>query len=212
MTIAHREGVLPTTPDLVADAREAAVARAREVFVSGDLAYEGFSHVLDEAYDARDHADLVTAVSTLPPPVRLTPPGQRLPGPLLVRTADGAATFGHGWQLAAETTVATGTKPVELDLAAASWDAPTIHLHLESWGMVGVVVPAGVAVQVAAASVPVRLEPLALTAPGAPVLRISALGPSGMIRVSNLGQPDRRRRRRHHERVSPGRTPNPLAP
>lgn len=207
MATAHREGTLSTTPDLVAGAREAAVARAREVFVNGDLAYEAFSRVLDEAYDARDHADLVTAVSTLPSPVRLTAPTQRLRGPLLVRATDDPATFGCGWQLAAETTVATGTKPVELDLAAASWDAPNIHLHLESWGMVGVVVPAGVAVQVAAASVPVRLEPLALTAPGAPVLRISALGPSGMIRVSNLGQPDRWRRRRHREWVSPGRTP-----
>lgn len=173
------------SPDVVAADREAAVDRARALFVAGVLPYRVFSRVLDDAFAARDRAGLAGAMSALPSPVRLTPPTRRLGGPLLVRAAEGGTAFGPGWQLAAETTVATGTGPVELDLAAASWDAEDVHLHLETWGTVAILVPAGVAVQVTMASVPVLLEPLVLSAPGAPVLQISARGPTGVIRVSN---------------------------
>lgn len=196
-------------PDFMVADREAAVARARALFVSGVLPYRVFSQVLDEAFAARDHADLMGAMSTLPLPIRLTPPTQRLNGPLLVQAAEGARVFGHGWQVAAETTVATGTGPVELDLATASWDARNIHLHLETWANVEILVPDGVAVQVSTAAVPVHVEPLALPAPGAPALRISALGPTGTIRVRNpRGLPDRSPSRWSRARLARGRRSN----
>jgi hypothetical protein len=197
-------------PDLFATDREAAVTRAQALFVAGVLSYRVFSRVLDEAFAALDHADLMGAISTLPLPIRLTPPAERLSGPLLVRAAERARVFGRGWQVAAETTVATGTGLVEIDLADASWNAPNVHLHLETWGNVEILVPDGVAVQVAMASVPVHLEPLALSAPGAPALRLSALGPTGVIRVSNPRRsPDRSRRRWRRARLAGGRRSNP---
>ena len=193
-------------PERFATDREAAVARAQALFVAGVLPYGVFSRLLDEAFAALDHAELMGAMSILPLPIRLTPPAERLSGPLLVRAASRARVFGPGWQVAAETTVATGTGPVEIDLAEASWDAQDVHLHLETWGNVEILVPDGVSVQVAMASVPVHLEPLALSAPGAPALRLSALGPTGTIRVRNPGQsPHRSHPRWGRARLAGGR-------
>lgn len=183
------------------DDREAVVDWARDLFIGGELAYQGFSCVLDRAFAARDRADLVATMSALPPPVRLTPASLTLDGPLFVRALDRAPGHRPAWQLATETTVATGTGRVRLDLAAASWDARNIHLRLETWGAVEVLVPAGVAVQVVLARAPVRVERLARPAPGAPILRISAIGPTGVITVRNSARcqdpsPEHRRRRR----------------
>jgi len=127
-----------------------------------------------------------------------------------VRAAERSRVFGRGWQVAAETTVATGTGPVEIDLVDASWDAPNVHLNLQTWGNVEIVVPDGVAVQVATASVPVHLEPLALSGPGAPALRLSALGPTGVIRVGNPRRsPDRSHRHWRRPRLAGSRRSHP---
>jgi hypothetical protein len=193
--------------------REAVVARARDLFIDGELPYQGFSCVLDLAFAARDRADLVATMSALPPPVRLTPAPLRLDGPLFVRAVDRGTRFRPGWQLAPDTTVATGTGRIRLDLAGASWDSRNIHLRLETWGSVEVLVPAGVAVQIVFARAPVLVEPLASPAPGAPILRISAIGPTGVITVRNSPRrQDASARRPRRRRAVRGRTPNSWPP
>lgn len=197
--------------------REAVIARARDLFIDGELPYQGFSRALDQAFAARDHADLVATMTALPSLVRITPASQRLDldGPLFLRLVDGATRPPSGWQLAPDTTIATGVRRVRLDLVAASWDARTIHLRLETWGSVEVLVPSGVAVQIALACAPVRLERLAPPAPGAPVLRISAIGPTGVISVRN---PERcqgastARRKRRRGNADRGGIPKPMLP
>jgi hypothetical protein len=171
------------------DDRFAAVARLHDLFSGGAVSSEWFSGVLDQVFAAPSHADLEAAMLTLPSLVRLTPPSRRLTKPLTLRAADGGVHVGPGWQLAADTTVSTGCGVTRLDLTTASWDAHQINLRLETWGSIEILVPEGVAVQIAGGSGRVHLESLATPVPGGPMLRISTSGPTGAIRVSH---PDKR--------------------
>ena len=119
----------------------------------------------------------------LPPPVRLTPVSRRLADPLVLR-ANGDLKLGSGWQLAADTTISVAFGTAWLDLTAASWDADDINLHLETRaGAIELIIPEGVAVQMVGGSGRVQLESLSPPLPGGPVLRVSTLGPTGVIRI-----------------------------
>ena len=137
-------------------------------------------------------SDLEWAMQALPPLVRLTPSARRLSEPLVLHAADGGLQLGSGWQLAEETTIRTGVGSAVIDLTAASWDALHVGLHLETWGSIEVLVPKGVAVQMAGKAGRVRLEALGAPVPGGPVLRISTSGPAGVIRICHP-------RERHHD-------------
>jgi hypothetical protein len=165
------------------DARVAAVARLRDVFALGRLSLERFSEILELVFAASSHSDLEAALLGLPPLVRLTPPSRRLSKPLVLRVPDGDLRLGSGWQLAADTTIATGFGSARLDLASASWDAEQVDLRLETWGSIEVLVGAGVAVQVVGGSASVHLERLSAPLPGGPVVRVSAHGPTGVILI-----------------------------
>jgi hypothetical protein len=164
-------------------AREAAIARLHEVFSAGAISLKRFSDALDGVLGAASRADLGDALSGLPPVVTLTPVGRRLRAPLVLDAPAGGTYFAECSQLAARTTVRCGTGRTLLDLAAASWDALEIDLRLESWGRVTVIVPEGVAVQLAGGLARVALGPLRSALPGAPLLRISAFGPAGSVSV-----------------------------
>ena len=170
------------------DARVAAVARLRELFSGGGLSVERFDGLLEQVFAAASHAELAAAMLALPPVVRLTPAARLLPGPLVLHVPDGALQLGSGWQLAADTTIGTGCGAALIDLTAASWDANQIRLRLQTWGSIEVLVPKGVAVQIASGSASVLLESLAAPVPGGPVLRISMSGPTGVIRVRHPRQ------------------------
>jgi hypothetical protein len=163
--------------------RDAAVNRLHNVFSAGELSNECFSGVLEGIFAASTHADLETAMLTLPPLVRLTPSWLRLAEPLVLQSADGSIQLGSGWQLAADTTIRTGFGTTRVDLAAASWDTDRINLHLETWGSIDVLVPEGVAVQMVGELGDVHLESLSAPVAGGPVLRISTSGPTGVIRI-----------------------------
>ena len=163
--------------------RVAAIDRLHELIRSGSLSLERFSAVLERVLEAVGHADLEAAMSALPPLVRLTPASRRLAQPLVLR-ADGALKLGSGWQLAADTTISIAFGTAWLDLTAASWDANQINLRLETRaGAVEIIVPEGVAVQMVGGSGRVQLESLSAPIPAGPVLRISTLGPTGVIRI-----------------------------
>jgi hypothetical protein len=181
--------------------RAAAIARLHDVFADGGISFVHFTVVLDRILAAPDHADLEVAMVTLPPLVAMTPAWRRLGRPLVLRSADGRLPLGPGWQLAARTTVSTGSGVARLDLTAASWDARQIDLRLETWGTIEVLVPEGATVVRAGGSRPVALFPLAPAVPGGPVVRVSTVGPEGEMRIGHPGKRCRTRllrpRRRH---------------
>jgi hypothetical protein len=176
-----------SSPLVVVDDEErtAATDRLHALVRGGGLSLERFSTALEQVLAAVSHAELEAAMLGLPPVVRLTPASRRLTQPLVLH-ADGHLQLGAGWQLAAETTISVAFGAARLDLTAASWDANLIHLHLETRaGEFEVIVPEGVAVQMVGGSGRVQLEPLSPPLPGGPVLRISTVGPTGMIRIGH---------------------------
>jgi hypothetical protein len=163
--------------------RMAAIDRLHNLIRGGSLSLEHFSAVLGQVLAARGYADLEAAMSALPPLVRVTPASRRLAQPLVLR-ADGDLKLGSGWQLAADTTISIAFGTAWLDLTAASWDANQINLRLETRaGAIEVIVPEGVAVQMVGGSGRVQLQSLSAPVPAGPVLRISTLGPTGVIRI-----------------------------
>ena len=98
--------------------------------------------------------------------------------------ADGDLKLGAGWQLGADTTIGIAFGTAWLDLTAASWDANQIDLRLETWaGAIEAIVPEGVAVQMLGGSGRVQLQSLSAPVPAGPVLRVSTLGATGVIRI-----------------------------
>jgi hypothetical protein len=194
-------------PDRVDEhARDAALGRLRDLYGAGELSHACFRAVLEQLFAARGHVDLESAMQALPPVVRLTPSARRLTKPLVLHAADGGLLLGPGWQLAAETTIRTGVGSALIDLTTASWDTLHVDLHLETWGSIEVLVPKGVAVQMAGGAGRVRLEVLSAPVPGGPVLRISTSGPAGVIRIRHSREghdngPFRRLRRRRSDSV-----------
>jgi hypothetical protein len=183
------------------EARDAAVGRLGDLYSAGELSHACFCAALEQLFAARGHVDLESAMQALPPLVRLTPSARRLSEPLVLHAADGGLQLGAGWQLAAETTIRTGVGSALVDLTAASWDTLHVSLRLETWGSIEVLVPEGVAVQMAGGAGRVRLEALSAPVPGGPVLRISTSGPAGVIRIRHSTErhhkgPFRRLRRR----------------
>ncbi len=180
--------VATTAVEVGENERDAAINRLHNVFSAGELSHKCLSGALEGILAASTLADLETAMRTLPPLVRRTPSSQRLAKPLVLQSADGSIQLGSGWQLAADTTIRTGLGTARVDLAAASWDAHQINLHLETWGSIDVLVPEGVAVQIVGGPGNVHLESLSAPVAGGPVVRISISGPTGVIRIYHPGE------------------------
>lgn len=167
------------------DERIASITRLKDLFSDGAISYGRFCGLLERAFAASDRAELEGAMAALPPLVRLTPASLRLRTPLILRAAEGGLRFGPGWQLAADTTVSTGVGRTRLDLTSACWDSQDVTLRLGTWGSIEVLVPRGVAVQLAGGSRPVELQSVLPGVPGGPLLRVSTFGPTGTIRIGH---------------------------
>lgn len=163
--------------------RAAALARAHELYGESRITLERLGSIVEQLLAARRHEDLERAMETLPPIVRLTPRSRRLGRPLVLSVPDADLRLGAGWQLAPQTTVATGWGRAQLDLASASWDEQRVELRLETWGSIEVLVPRGVAVQIAGGSGGIRHDALSPALPGGPLLRVSRSGPAGLVRL-----------------------------
>jgi hypothetical protein len=201
MTPVEAHDLVPVAHDAAGD-RDlmAAATRLGDLYERGQVSLEEFYRALERIFTASGSTDLEGVMRALPPPVQLTPMSLRLTEPLVLRIPDGGARLGAGWQLGAITSVTTSVGTTQLDLNAATWDALDIDLHLETWGSIEVLIPRGVAVQMAGGSGRVQIHPLSPPIPGGPVLRIRISGPSGVICVGHLeerpGGPFTRRRQR----------------
>ena len=166
------------------------------------LTFDQLLETLEGAAGAPGHADLEAVMAGLPPLVRLTPPSRRLDRPLVLRVADGRLHLGAGWQLAAHTAVSTGFGAARIDLVAATWDALRVDLDLATWGSIEVLVPHGVAVQVAGQLGCIHLDQLSAPVPGGPVLAVRVAGPAGSITIRHP-RPAAERHRRWSRRAAP---------
>jgi hypothetical protein len=184
----HDGQVSSPVDDVDEDVREAAVARLHDLFNRDGLSFDSFCNLLDRVLAAHSEAEFNKAMSELPPLVRLTPAPRRLDRPLILRAPGSELQLGAGWQLAADTTVASGCGTARLDLTAASWDSQQINLRLETWGSIEVLVPDGVAVQITSGSASVHLESLRPPVAGGPLLRVSNIGPTGSVRIRHPGR------------------------
>ncbi len=173
--------------------RTAAIDRLKDLFSEGRLSFEDFSALLDGVCAASSERGLAEAMVPTPHLVRRTPVSRRMAGPSVFRLAEPGLQLGPGWQLAAHTTVGTGVGTTRLDLAAATWDADHVDLHLETWGAIEVLVPVGTTVQFAGGSTNVEFGSLSSPVPGGPLVRIHTSGPTGSVRVSH--PPARKARR-----------------
>ncbi len=177
----------PNADQIDESARTAAITRLQDLYGDGTLPFEQFSAALDGVMAASSHSEMEAAMGPAPSLVRRTPSSRRLTGPLVVRIAEGGLRLGEGWQLAADTTVATGVGTTLVDLAAATWDCDHPDLHLETWGAIELLVPCGIAVQLVGGCANVRLGSLDPPVPGGPLLRVHTSGPSGSVRIAHPG-------------------------
>jgi hypothetical protein len=178
--------------------RSAAIRRLNDLFTCGDLHFQIYLTLLDQVFAATSRNHLAEAMWSLPPLVRLTAAEHRAVNKLVLEVPDGYLKLGFGWQLAANTTIRTGVASVRIDLTQATWDSLQIDLHLETWGLIEVLVPNGVAVQLTGRAGRIQLEDLTPPISGAPVLRVSSFGPAGVIRI-------------RHRRRTPDHTKRQLA-
>jgi hypothetical protein len=170
--------------------RVAATARLQELVANGELSLDRFSQALERVLAARTRADLEAAMTGMPPLVHLTPSARRLAQPLEVATGLQHLRLGPGWQLASRTTVSTGTGKCTLDLTAATWDSLEVDLHLRTaTGAIDVIIPEGVAVQMASVKGNVKLESLVPPAPASPLLRVFAETGVGRVRFRHPREP-----------------------
>ena len=185
------QSVSPATRGVDEDARASAVARLHHLFITGGVSLECLSEGLGDVLAASSLSELENAMSALPPLVRLTPASHRLARPLVLRVPNTDMQLGVGWQLAADTTICTGAGTARLDLTIASWDAPEINLRVETWGSFEILVPEGVAVQITGGTASVQVDSLSPPLPGGPLLRVSSLGPGGLVRIRHRRDSDR---------------------
>jgi DUF1707 SHOCT-like domain len=178
-----------TAGDAVDAERQAAMGRLRDLVSQGDLSVDGFAAAMDRVLAAGDFNELQAVMTPLPSLVHLTPAPLRLSQPLRIDAGAGRVAFGRGWQLAAVTEVRTSSGRCDLDLTEATWDATSVQLRLHAdWGVIEVVVPEGVAVQVVAARGSLELDGIAPALPAAPQLQLFSSG-GGTVRVRHPQPP-----------------------
>ena len=135
------------------------------------------------------------ALSDLPPLVRFTPPNRVSQHAVEADARTGVLSLGAGWQLGTETSIRTSTGMCTLDLSKATWDGPDVDLSLRTaTGLITVLVPRGVAVQVRSVKGHL-IQKLDDALPGAPVLRVTASAATGMITLCHPSPPRQKRLR-----------------
>ena len=180
----------------VTEAERAAATRRLHELVAEGLQLDRFTTALEQVLVARDHDDLAAALSVLPPVIRLTPSSLRSPHPVEADAGTGVLKLGVGWQLGAESYVKSSTGVCEVDLTQATWDRPEVDLTLKTTtGVIKVVIPRGVAVQMRSTRGHVITKDLEQPLPGSPVLRVTAAATTGIIQLRHPAAPKNRKRR-----------------
>jgi hypothetical protein len=176
--------------------RVVAIGRLHDLVGQGELSLDAFALALERMLSATDEDELADVMAAVPPLVRLTPRDRRLMQPLTVNAGSDRVELGVGWQLGQRTTVKTVGGSCLVDLSAVTWDAHEIDLTLRTCsGVIEVLVPRGVAVQIVSASGAVCVDGIGAAWPGAPMVRISATATGGRIRIAHHRRRGRKQRR-----------------
>ena len=132
---------------------------------------------------------------SLPAPVALTSPQQRLAKPLEINGGMGRLRLTGRWQVARETHVSADLGSVLIDLTEAEFDDHVVDLHVYTGcGSVTIIVPPGVGVQLIKhrGGVDSRLDP---PIPGLPLIRLDVTTNIGRVHLRHP-QPQNRPSRR----------------
>lgn len=180
-----------------ADDRTAAVEHLSVLLQCDLVALEDFDPLVQRLLATTTRSELGAILAALPTTVRMTPPERRLNDTLVLSARSGVLKLNGRWQLGADTEVHCDSGIVKLDLRNAEFDDTLIELDLDaSSGVIDVIVPRGVAVQmieVSARGVIKNSIEAASPLPGLPCIRVSARTNSGVIRLQHPKEPKRRR-------------------
>lgn len=175
------------------DARHRATEFVKELYAAGSIDADQLDTGVAGLLAARTDTEVAAVMRSLPAPVALTSPDQRLTRPLEVHGGIGRLRLTGRWQIATETHVSADLGSVRIDLTDAAFDDHVIDLHVYTgWGSITIIVPRGVAVQIThhKGRVDVRLEP---PVPGLPLIRLDVTTNIGTVHLRHPGAPARTR-------------------
>ena len=178
------------------DAQRRATEFVKELYAAGDIDAAQLEASVTGVLAARTEAELAEVVRSLPAPVALTSPQQRLAKPLEINGGMGRLRLTGRWQVARETHVSADLGSVLIDLTEAEFDDHFVDLHVYTgWGSITIIVPRGVAVRLThhKGGMDMRLDP---PVPGLPLVRLDATTNIGRIHLRHPGAPRRARRSR----------------
>lgn len=175
------------------DTQHRATEFVKELYAAGSIDAAQLDSGVAGLLAARTDAEVAAVMRSLPAPVALTSPDQRLTRPLEVRGGIGRLRLTGRWQIGTETHLSADLGSVRIDLTDASFDDHVIDLHVYTgWGSITIIVPRGVAVQIThhQGRVDARLEP---PVPGLPLIRLDVTTNIGTVHLRHPGAPARTR-------------------
>jgi hypothetical protein len=194
--VADIEPVPDPSPPLSDADRQLALDVVRNLVAVGKLDLVRFEETVDTLINARTEQELATAMRGLPSPIAFTPAERRARETVRIERQRGHINLAGSWQLGRETIVRSGMGHVTVDLCDAEFDAwdTELDVHAEM-GMVTVIVPRGLAVQVVVGGEGAGALQRAL--PGSPIVRLRATSAMGSVTirhpVAEVEKPPKRR-------------------
>jgi Cell wall-active antibiotics response 4TMS YvqF len=182
------------------DAQHRATEFVKDLYAAGTIDAAQLDTGVAGLLAARTETELAAVMRSLPAPVALTSPDQRLTRPLEVQGGIGRLRLAGRWQIARQTHVSADLGSVRIDLTDAMFDDHVIDLHVYSGcGSITIIVPRGVAVQIThhKGRVDARLEP---PVPGLPLIRLDVTTNIGTVHLRHPGAPSRTQRWPHFKR------------
>lgn len=185
-----------TEPPISEELRHRGIDVLQGLLASGKVDLDRFQRALDGLLGARTHADFVSVVRSLPPPVEFTPAALRRQEPPEISTSMGEVRLEGRWQVGRLTKIRTGMGwgAVTIDLTEAEFDDWDVEIvvHITK-GSITVIAPRGLDVRQVGRSAAVNStleEPI----PGFPVVRLSA-SCDGMGTIRLMHPKEKRQRR-----------------
>lgn len=169
--------------------RATALDHVGDLLRRGLIDAEGFAIAKSRFLGAATREEFALVMAALPTPIQMTPENRRLREPLALDANTSKLARTNRWQLGREAIVRSSTSHVLLDLTMAEFDDFEIDLELDcTAGMIDVIVPLGVEVQLVEASTAgkgVMQDRLGAGTglPGMPVLRVRASTTTGVVRL-----------------------------
>ena len=112
------------------DARQRATEFVKELYAAGSIDAAQLDTGVARLLAARTDTEVAAVMRSLPAPVALTSPDQRLTRPLEVHGGIGRLRLTGRWQIATQTHVSADLGSVRIDLTDATFDDHVIDLHV----------------------------------------------------------------------------------